>query len=250
LLRQSAETVKRVAMELGGNAPLIVCNDVDLDAAVESAMAAKFQTSGQDCLAANRLFVHRDIYDSFIDRFVAHMNALKVSNGFDEDCDIGPLIHSGAVAKAMELVDDARQQGARLFGRDQDEAPGECFCMPTLVADLTPQMRLFSEEVFAPIASVGVFDDDDEAIRLANDTEYGLAAYVYTHQDARIRKFIRRLDYGMVGVNTMDLTGPHVPFGGVKQSGLGREGAHVGMLEFLETKYYCLGGLPTDPAGV
>lgn len=244
LLENCADTVKHVSLELGGNAPLIVCDDVDLDEAVDGAMAAKFQTSGQDCLAANRIFVHRHIYDDFIERFKKRMDALVVGNGIEEDTDIGPLIHGDAVEKAQSMVHDAREKGAKVTGRSQDDAPGANFFMPTLVDGITPEMRLFTEEVFAPVASICAFDDDDSVIDAANDTVYGLAAYVYTHNDARIRKFLRRLDYGMVGINTMDITGPHVPFGGVKQSGLGREGGHVGMQEYLETKYYCMGGVP------
>ncbi|WP_348767877.1 NAD-dependent succinate-semialdehyde dehydrogenase [uncultured Salinisphaera sp.] len=244
LLRDGAATVKRMSMELGGNAPFIVCEDADLDSAVDSAIAAKFQTSGQDCVAANRLFVHRDLYDAFVDRFVERMNAMTVGNGADEASEIGPLIHERAVEKAQALADEAESQGARVFGRAQAKAPGPRYFMPTLLADITPDMRIFSEEAFAPLAAVCAFDDDDDVIAQANDTEYGLAAYVHTHSDARIRKFMRALDYGMVGVNTMDITGPHVPFGGMKQSGLGREGAHAGMQEYLETKYYCLGGVP------
>ncbi|MES1929999.1 succinate semialdehyde dehydrogenase [Salinisphaera dokdonensis CL-ES53] len=244
LLRQGADTVKRTSMELGGNAPFIACEDVDIDTAVEGALAAKFQTSGQDCLAANRIFVHRDIYETFVARFAERMDALQVGNGFDDGTDIGPLIHERAVEKAQALADDARDHGARVMGRSQSDAPGARFFMPTLLADVTPGMRIFSEEAFAPLAAICPFDDDEDVIAAANDTEYGLAAYVFTHADARIRKFMRGLDYGMVGINTMDLTGPHVPFGGVKQSGLGREGGQVGMHEFLETKYYCLGGVP------
>ena len=244
LLRDGADTVKRMSMELGGNAPLIVCEDADLDTAVESAIAARFQTSGQDCVAANRMFVHRSLYDDFVERFAARMNALAVGNGFDEANDIGPLIHERAVEKAQALADDAEDKGARVIGRAQANAPGARFFMPTLLADITPEMRIFSEEAFAPLAAVCAFDDDDAVIASANDTEYGLAAYVHTHSDARIRKFMRGLDYGMVGVNTMDITGPHVPFGGMKQSGLGREGAQAGMQEYLETKYYCLGDVP------
>ena len=244
LLKQAADTVKCTAMELGGNAPFIVCEDVDIDTAVAGAIAAKFQTSGQDCVAANRIFVHRSIYEAFIKRFATRMNAMGVGSGFDEDNEIGPLIHEDAVAKAQALVDDAKQHGARIIGRDQSDAPGPRFFMPTLVADFTPEMRVSAEESFAPVAPICAFDDDDEVIAAANDTIYGLASYVYTHTDARIRKFMRGLEYGMVGVNTMDITGAHVPFGGVKQSGLGREGGHVGLEEYLETKYYCIGGLP------
>ncbi len=243
LLRQAADTVKCTSMELGGNAPFIVCDDVDIQAAVDGAIAAKFQTSGQDCIAANRIYVHRDIYEDFVERFVERMNAMSVGHGLDEHSDIGPLIHRDAVEKAQGLVDDAARKGARILGRDQNDTPGEHFFMPTAVADFTPDMAVSSTEAFAPVAPITPFDDDDDVIAAANDTIYGLASYVYTHRDARIRKFMRGLEYGMVGVNTMDITGPHVPFGGVKQSGLGREGAHVGIEEYLETKYYCIGGL-------
>jgi succinate-semialdehyde dehydrogenase/glutarate-semialdehyde dehydrogenase/aspartate-semialdehyde dehydrogenase len=244
LLEQSAATVKKNAMELGGNAPLIVCEDADFEAALDSAIAAKFQTSGQDCLAANRLYVHRSLYDEFVDRFVEKMNAMPVGHGLDEATEIGPLIHADAVEKARSLVEDAREKGARILGRDQSEAPGENFFMPVAVADFTPDMRVASEEQFAPIAAITAFDDDDGVIAAANDTIAGLASYVYTPSEARSRRYLRGLDYGMVGINTMDLTAPHVPFGGVKQSGLGREGGHVGMAEYLETKYYCVGNLP------
>src|SRR5699024_4399793 len=240
LLRQCADTVKRVSMELGGNAPLIVCNDVDIEIAVTEALAAKFQTSGQDCVAANRIFVEKSAYEYFLDRFVARMNELRVGNGFDEDNDIGPLIHAGAVDKAIELVNDAKQRGARILGPGQNDAPGPRFMMPTVVSDLSEAMRLFSEEVFAPVAGICAFDDDDGVIESANNTEFGLAAYVYTHDQSRMRRLLRGLDYGVVGLNTMDITGPHVPFGGIKQSGLGREGAHYGINEYLETKYCCI----------
>src|SRR5699024_3091617 len=222
-----------------------VCDDMDIETAVDGAIAAKFQTSGQDCLAANRIFVHRSLYEPFIERFVERMNAMVVGNGADEATDIGPLIHADAVDKAQSLLDDARDQGARVLGRDQAQAPGARFFMPTVVADFTADMQLVTDEAFAPLAPICAFDDDTEVIKAANDTIFGLAAYVYTHTDARIRKFLRELDYGVVGINTMNVTGPHVPFGGVKQSGLGREGSELGMQEYLEPKYYCHGGLPT-----
>ncbi|MES1953210.1 NAD-dependent succinate-semialdehyde dehydrogenase [Salinisphaera hydrothermalis] len=244
LIEQSAATVKKNAMELGGNAPFIVCEDADLETAVDGAIAAKFQTTGQDCVAANRIYVHRSMYDDFVDRFVEKMNAMPVGHGLNEDTKIGPLIHADAVEKAQSLVDDARERGARIIGREQSEAPGENFFMPTVVADFTSAMRVAAEEQFAPVAPITPFDTDDEALAAANDTIYGLASYVFSPSDARIRKYLRGLEYGMVGINTMDITGPHVPFGGVKQSGLGREGGHVGMAEYLETKYYCMGNLP------
>ncbi|RJS93272.1 NAD-dependent succinate-semialdehyde dehydrogenase [Salinisphaera sp. Q1T1-3] len=241
LLAGAADTVKCTSMELGGNAPFIVCDDVDLDRAVDDAIAAKFQTSGQDCVAANRIYVHRKLYDAFVARFVERMNAMPVGHGLDEATAIGPLIHSQAVADVQALADDAAAQGARLFGRPQNEAPGPNFFMPTTIADFTPAMRIAREEAFGPLAAIAPFDDDDAVMAAANDTIYGLASYVYTHDDARIRRFLRGLDYGMVGINTMDITGAQVPFGGVKQSGLGREGGHAGIEAYLETKFYCIG---------
>lgn len=244
LLHQCADTVKRVGLELGGNAPLIVCEDMDPDAAASEAIDAKFQTGGQDCLAANRLFVHRSIHDRFVACFSERMRALKVGNGLDADVDIGPLIHERAAKKAQELVDDAVNRGATQIGGDQSVAPGSNYFMPTMLTDVSEDMRLFHEESFAPVAPVWVFDDYDAVIDSANNTPYGLASYVFTHDVRRMRKLVRGLDYGMVGVNTMDITGPSVPFGGMKQSGLGREGGAEGMDEYLETKYYCIGDLP------
>ncbi|WP_110602623.1 NAD-dependent succinate-semialdehyde dehydrogenase [Salinicola lusitanus] len=243
LMRQSSSSVKRMSLELGGNAPFIVCDDMDPDVAAKEAVAAKFQTAGQDCLAANRLFVHRKIYDAFIERFLVHMQALKVGNGLEES-DIGPLIHKRAVDMAKGFVEDGVSKGARQLG-GAGKPPGENFFMPTLLADITPQMRVFREETFSPVAGVCAFDDDDEVIRLANDTEYGLAAYVYTHDVRRIWKLMRGLEYGMVSVNSVKMTGAPIPFGGVKQSGLGREGGAAGLDEYLDTKYYCLGNMPS-----
>jgi aspartate-semialdehyde dehydrogenase len=243
LMRQSSSSVKRMSLELGGNAPFIVCDDMDPDAAAKEAVAAKFQTAGQDCLAANRIFVQRGIYDAFIERFVAHMEALKVGNGLEEN-DIGPLIHKRAVDMAKGIVEDGIGKGARQLG-GAGQAPGENFFMPTLLADITPEMRVFREETFSPVAGVCAFDDDDEVIRLANDTEYGLAAYVYTHDVRRIWTLMRGLEYGMVSVNSVKMTGAPIPFGGVKQSGLGREGGAAGLDEYLDTKYYCLGNMPS-----
>ncbi|WP_106478898.1 NAD-dependent succinate-semialdehyde dehydrogenase [Phytohalomonas tamaricis] len=244
LLRQSADSVKRVALELGGNAPFIVCEDMDPDEAAKAAIDAKFQTAGQDCLAANRIFVHRSLYDRFLDCFAERMKNLKVGNGM-MDVDIGPLIHGRAVEMANAMVDDALSKGARLIAGDQRMAPGTNFFMPTLLADITSEMRVFREETFSPVAAVCAFDDYDAVIEAANDTEYGLAAYVYTYDVRRIWKLLRGLEYGMVSVNSVKMTGPPIPFGGVKQSGLGREGARQGLEEYLETKYYCLGNMPT-----
>ncbi len=243
LLEQSAQTVKRVSLELGGNAPFIVGPDMDPKEAAFAAVAAKFQTAGQDCLAANRILVHESIHDEFVAHFAERMAALTVGNGMESEVDLGPLIHRQAVDKASAIVDDAISRGATLVAGDQTRAPGENFFMPTLLTGVTPEMKVWREENFAPVAGVTAYRDDDEVIGMANDTEYGLAAYVYTHDIRRIWKLLRALEYGMVSVNSVKMTGPPVPFGGVKQSGLGREGGITGIDEYLETKYYCLGAL-------
>ncbi|MFQ3787996.1 NAD-dependent succinate-semialdehyde dehydrogenase [Halomonas sp. A29] len=243
LLEQSAQTVKRVSLELGGNAPFIVGPDMDPKEAAFAAVAAKFQTAGQDCLAANRILVHESIHDEFVEHFAERMAALTVGNGMESEVDLGPLIHRQAVDKAAAIVDDAISRGATLVAGDQTRAPGENFFMPVLLTGVTPQMKVWREENFAPVAGVTAYRDDDEVIAMANDTEYGLAAYVYTHDIRRIWKLLRALEYGMVSVNSVKMTGPPVPFGGVKQSGLGREGGITGIDEYLETKYYCLGAL-------
>ncbi|GHE21572.1 NAD-dependent succinate-semialdehyde dehydrogenase [Halomonas urumqiensis] len=243
LLEQSASTVKRVSLELGGNAPFIVGPDMDPKEAAYAAVAAKFQTAGQDCLAANRILVHESIHDAFVEHFVERMSALTIGNGLESEVDLGPLIHRQAVDKASSIVDDAISQGATLVAGDQSAAPGPNFFMPVLLTGVTPSMKVWREENFAPVAGVTAYADDDEVIDMANDTEYGLAAYVYTHDIRRIWKLLRALEYGMVSVNSVKMTGPPVPFGGVKQSGLGREGGITGIDEYLETKYYCLGAL-------
>lgn len=243
LMEQCAGTVKRLSLELGGNAPFIVGPDMDPREAALAAVAAKFQTAGQDCLAANRILVHASIHDAFVEHFAARMAALTVGNGLHGETDLGPLIHRQAVEKAAAIVDDAISRGATLVAGEQRDAPGENFFMPVLLTGVTPEMKVWREENFAPVAGITAYHDDDEVIAMANDTEYGLAAYVYTHDIRRIWKLMRALEYGMVSVNSVKMTGPPVPFGGVKQSGLGREGGACGIDEYLETKYYCLGAL-------
>ncbi|MHB0775795.1 NAD-dependent succinate-semialdehyde dehydrogenase [Halomonas sp. WWR20] len=243
LLEQSASTVKRVSLELGGNAPFIVGPDMDPREAAAAAVAAKFQTAGQDCLAANRILVHESLHDEFVAEFTDLMKMLKVGNGLIGEIDIGPLIHGAAVDKAASIVDDALSRGATLVHGSQAMAPGPNFFMPTLLTGVTPEMKVWREENFAPVAGITAYHDDDEVIAMANDTEYGLAAYVYTHDIRRIWKLLRGLEYGMVSVNSVKMTGPPIPFGGVKQSGLGREGGTAGIEEYLDTKYYCLGGM-------
>jgi aspartate-semialdehyde dehydrogenase len=239
LLQQGAGTVKRMSMELGGHAPLIVFSDVDLDEAVEAAVAAKFQTSGQDCLAANRIFVHGDIYKAFLEKFAARVRALKVGNGFEDGVDIGPLMHARAVEKCRAHVDDALAHGARLLAGGEPHSLGGLFYMPTVLADADERMVIFREETFGPVAAVARFETEEEIVARANDTEYGLAAYVFTRDHDRICRMSEALAYGMVAVNCVKMTGAPIPFGGVKESGLGREGGRHGMHEFTELKYVC-----------
>ncbi|MEZ5668912.1 MAG: NAD-dependent succinate-semialdehyde dehydrogenase [Alphaproteobacteria bacterium] len=239
---QCAATVKTTILELGGHAPFVVCADADLDAAVDAAMPAKFATSGQDCLAANRFLVHRTLYDPFVARFAERMQGLTVGHGFAPGVDIGPLINARAVAKAEAHVADAVERGARLVTGGARHRAGAQFFQPTLLANVPPEALIWREETFAPVAAVAAFDDDDTAIRIANDTVHGLVAYVHARAPERIERFQRELDYGMVAVNRTKLTGAPVPFGGVKQSGLGREGGRHGLEAFTVLKYICRQG--------
>ncbi|RCK29235.1 succinate-semialdehyde dehydrogenase [Thalassospira xiamenensis] len=237
LLSQGAQTVKKMSMELGGHAPFILFPDVDLDEAVKHAVGAKFATSGQDCLAANRIFVHRDIYDAFLDQYAKAIGELRVGNGLDETIEIGPLMHDRAVAKCDEHVADARAKGARVL--TGGKKMGGLFYAPTLLADVTEDMNIYHQETFGPVAPVIPFDTEEEVISRANDSEYGLAAYVYTSDHDRAARVSNALEYGMVALNCVKITGAPVPFGGVKQSGLGREGSRHGLEEFTELKYVC-----------
>ncbi|MBM7455320.1 aspartate-semialdehyde dehydrogenase [Oceanisphaera litoralis] len=244
LLAQAAGSVKKCSMELGGNAPFIVLPDMDIAEAARAAVAAKFQTAGQDCLAANRIFVPRSGYEAFLDAFAGEMAHIRVGNGLEPGVTMGPLISHRAVAKAQEIVDDAQAKGARLIAGSRQAAPGPNFFMPTLLADVSPQMKVFREENFCPVAGVLAYDHVDELLPLANDTEYGLAAYVYGHDIGHIWQLLRGLEFGMVSVNSVKMTGHGIPFGGIKQSGLGREGSRHGVDEYSQIKYYCLGNLP------
>jgi aspartate-semialdehyde dehydrogenase len=239
LLRLGADSVKRMAMELGGHAPFIVFPDVILDEAVEAAVAAKFQTSGQDCLAANRIFVHADIYEAFVARFAARTAALKVGGGFEEGVEVGPLMHQRAVAKCAAHVADALARGARLAAGGDRHPRGGNFFAPTALADCSDDMAVFQEETFGPVAAIARFSDETEVLRRANSTPYGLVAYLYTRDADRIARVTNALAFGMVAVNCVKITGHPIPFGGVKQSGLGREGGSAGIHEFTELKYVC-----------
>ncbi len=243
LVNQTAASsgIKHIALELGGNAPFIVTADSDLDQAVQIAIDAKFQTSGQDCCAANRIFVHRSLYKAFIERFAKQTAKLKVGSGLDRDVKIGPLIHQNALDTTKERVQDAINKGARLVVGGKPE--GGLFFQPTVLADVAPGMRIYDEENFAPIAGILPFDDLDEVIKQANATEYGLASYICATRHDVIWSLLKQLDFAMVAVNSAKFTGPPVPFGGKKQSGLGREGGDEGFEPFIETKYFCLGDL-------
>jgi aspartate-semialdehyde dehydrogenase len=236
---QCAPTVKRLVMELGGNAPVIIFDDADLDRAVEIVMAAKFATSGQDCLAANRILVQRSLYPVFCARLAERVAGLKVGNGFTPGVEIGPLMHERAVRRIEQCVAEAIAAGARRLTPVRPK-PGPHFVMPALLADVPDETALMREEQFGPIAAVASFDDEAEAIRRANDTEHGLVAYVVTRDGARALRMSRALAFGMVAVNRVKITGAPIPFGGVKQSGLGREGSRHGIEGFTELKYTCV----------
>lgn len=240
VLQAAAYDVKKVALELGGNAPFIVCADADLDHAVQVVVEAKFQTSGQDCCAANRILVERPVYEAFLQRFAKAVRALRVGPGLDERSQIGPLMHQAAVDATAARVRDALDKGARLLAGGEPHGLGGWFWQPTLLADVTPDMRIYREENFAPIAGVLPFDSLDQAVTLANDTEYGLAAYVCSNRLDVTWTLLRRLAFAMIAVNGTQFTGHPIPFGGMKASGLGREGGSEGFEPFVETKYFCL----------
>lgn len=237
---QSARTMKRLVMELGGHAPLIVFADADLDKAVSIAIDAKFATSGQDCLAANRIYVQRPIYDHFCAAFARRIEALRTGNGLADGTDIGPLMHERAVIKVEEQVADAIARGARCLAGGKRHQAGPLFYQPTLLADVTDEALIMREETFGPVAAVTSFDSEDEVIARANATEYGLVAYAVTENGGRQQRIGRALDYGMVAINRVKITGAPVPFGGVKQSGIGREGSRHGLEAFTDLKYLCL----------
>lgn len=243
LLAQCASTVKKTAMELGGNAPFIVFDDADLDAAVEGAIAAKFRNAGQTCVCTNRFLVQSGVYDAFLDKLTARVKTLKVGDGREPGVQIGPLINGAAVDKVQRHVGDALAKGARLLCGGEPHHAGAQFFTPTVIADATRDMAVAEEETFGPLAPVFRFDSDAEAIALANDTPFGLAAYFYSRDYRRIFHTLEALEYGMVGVNEGLISTELAPFGGIKESGLGREGSHHGLEEFTELKYACLGGL-------
>ncbi|MYN27675.1 NAD-dependent succinate-semialdehyde dehydrogenase [Duganella levis] len=243
LMEQSAPTIKKLSLELGGNAPFIVFDDADLDAAVEGAIASKYRNAGQTCVCANRIYVQDGVYDVFAQKLVAAVEKLKVGNGVDEGVTQGPLIDEKAVQKVEQHVADALAKGGRLLLGGKRHELGHSFFQPTVIADISADMLVAKEETFGPLAPLFRFKTDDEAIALANDTEFGLASYFYSRDVGRIWRVVEGLESGMVGVNTGLISTEAAPFGGVKQSGLGREGSHLGIEDYLVVKYICLGGI-------
>ncbi|CAN7175380.1 NADP-dependent succinate-semialdehyde dehydrogenase [Pararhizobium sp. LjRoot235] len=243
LYKQSAPTIKKLGLELGGNAPFIVFDDADLDAAVEGALIAKYRNNGQTCVCANRIYVQDGVYDAFAEKLATAVGKLKTGNGFDEGVILGPLIDKAALAKVEEHIADATAKGARILQGGKKHALGGTFFEATILADVTKDMAVAREETFGPLAPLFRFKDEADVIKQANDTEFGLASYFYAKDLARVFRVAEALEYGMVGVNTGLISTAEAPFGGVKLSGLGREGSKYGIEEFTEIKYVCLGGI-------
>ena len=243
LMRQSAETIKKLSLELGGNAPFIVFNDADLDAAVAGAIASKYRNTGQTCVCVNRIYVQSGVYDEFAAKLVKAVEGLKVGNGLEAGVTQGPLIDASAVEKVEEHIQDALSRGARVITGGKRHSLGGSYFEPTVLADVPNDAQVAKEETFGPLAPLFRFETDDEVLQLANDTEFGLASYFYSRDISRIWRVAEGLESGMVGINTGLLSTEVAPFGGVKQSGLGREGSRYGLDEFLEIKYLCFGGI-------
>lgn len=244
LMKQSASTIKKMSLELGGLAPFIVFDDADIDAAIEGAMVSKYRNAGQTCVCANRLYVHASVYDAFVEKLAARVSSsLVVGEGFEDNVTTGPLIDDAAIAKVEQHVQDAVAKGARVLTGGARHARGGRYYQPTVLANVTEDMLCMREETFGPVAPVVKFTDEADVVRLANNTDYGLASYFYSRDIGRIFRVAEALEYGMVGVNTGLISNEMAPFGGVKQSGLGREGSVFGMDDFIEMKYVCLGGI-------
>lgn len=243
LMEQCAPTLKKLSLELGGNAPFIVFEDADLDAAVEGALVAKYRNAGQTCVCANRLYVHEAVYDAFAEKLAAAVAKLRVGPGDETGVVIGPLIDGDAVAKVQAHLADALEKGAKVLQGGKAHELGGHFFEPTVITDVTPDMRVAREETFGPLAPLFRFSDEAEVVRQANDTEFGLAGYFYTRDLGRTFRVAEALEYGMVGINTGLISNEVAPFGGMKASGLGREGSKYGLDEYLEIKYLCLGGI-------
>ncbi|WP_380179774.1 NAD-dependent succinate-semialdehyde dehydrogenase [Kalamiella sp. sgz302252] len=243
LMRNAAETMKKVSMELGGNAPYIVFEDADIDAAVKGAIANKFRNAGQVCVSVNRFYIHNSVYDRFVNQLAEEVSKLKVGNGIEEGVVVGPLIEASAVDKVEEHVKDAKAKGGKIVAGGDRHALGGNFWQPTVIAEANESMKLAKEETFGPVAACFRFDSEEEVIRRANDTEFGLAAYFYTRDVQRIFRVSAALESGMIGINECAVSTELAPFGGVKESGLGREGSVLGLEEFLEVKALHIGGL-------
>ena len=242
-MRGAAETVKKVSMELGGNAPFVVFDDADLDRAVEGAMVSKFRNAGQTCVCANRILVQSGIHDAFVAKLIEKTSAMKVGDGRKDGVEQGPMIDMDAVEKVEELLDDATGKGAKVETGGKRHEKGGTFFQPTVLTGATPDMRFAKEEIFGPLAPVFKFETEEEAIAMANDTVYGLACYAYTSDLSRAFRLNEGLAYGMIGINSGLITTVEAPFGGVKESGLGKEGGSQGLDDYLEVKYVCIDGI-------
>ncbi|EME3882769.1 NAD-dependent succinate-semialdehyde dehydrogenase [Acinetobacter baumannii] len=241
LMQQCSSTIKKLALELGGNAPLIVFDDADLDKAVQGAIFAKFRNAGQTCVCANRIYVHDNIYQAFAEKFVQEVQKFKVGNGLEDGVQIGPLINEKAVLKAQQLIDDAVSKGAKIACGGKQHALGQTFYEPSVLTNVDRTMEIVQEEIFGPVAPLIRFTDEADVVAQANDTIFGLSAYVYSENISRLWRVSEQLEYGMVGMNATAISNEVVPFGGVKQSGVGREGSKYGLEEFMTIKYMCLG---------
>jgi succinate-semialdehyde dehydrogenase / glutarate-semialdehyde dehydrogenase len=243
LMRQCASTVKKISLELGGNAPFIVFDDADLDAAVEGAMLSKYRNMGQTCVCANRILVQDGVYDTFAEKLAARVRVMKVGNGMDDGVTQGPLINEDGVRKVERLIDDAVKKGAKIVVGGKRHPLGHTFFQPTVLTGVTPSMAMAREEIFGPVASLYRFQTEEDAIRMANDTEYGLAAYFYARDLGRVFRVAEALEYGIIGINEGIISTEVAPFGGFKESGIGREGSKYGIEDYLEIKYLALGGI-------
>jgi succinate-semialdehyde dehydrogenase / glutarate-semialdehyde dehydrogenase len=243
LMAECAQDIKKVSLELGGNAPFIVFDDADLDAAVEGALISKYRNNGQTCVCANRLYIQDGVYDAFVDKLKAAVAKLKIGNGLEDGTTTGPLIDNKAVAKVQEHIEDAISKGAKLVAGGKPHSLGGSFFEPTILIDVPNNAAVAKEETFGPLAPLFRFKDEAEVIAMSNDTEFGLASYFYARDLGRVFRVAEKLEYGMVGINTGVISTEVAPFGGVKASGLGREGSKYGIEDYLELKYLCLGGI-------
>ena len=243
LMAQCAQTVKRTSMELGGNAPFIVFEDADIDAAVAGAMMSKYRNAGQTCVCANRLMVHEKVYDEFVEKLKAAVGEMKMGNGFDEGVNVGPLVDEKAANTVRGFIEEAVSKGATVVAGGTDGGLGGAFLAPTILTNVSDDMKVFREEIFGPVAPVFKFSTDEEAIKMANDTEFGLASYFYSRDIGRVWRVAEALDYGIGGINEGIISTEVAPFGGVKESGNGREGSKYGMDDYTEIKYLCMGGI-------